>query len=311
MSENTTIRLGTRGSRLALWQAECVRDLLSREAPMSDVEITKVKTLGDKDQKRSLQSLGRTGIFTAELDRALMEGEVDLAVHSLKDVETSLPPGMILAAVLPRGPVEDALLGAASLDDLPQGAAVGTGSARRRAQLKALRPDLDVQDLRGNVPTRLERLDSGDLAAIVLARAGLVRLGLAHRIGAVLSPEVFLPAVGQGAVAITCREDDARIVRILRALDHGPTRRVVAAERACLARLGGGCSVPLGVFGRLGEKEDRFLAGLFSPDGRRSRKVEVDFPKEADPDTMGKALAEELLDEDGRRILLDAEGATP
>lgn len=299
------LRVGTRGSDLALWQAETVQDLLTREAPMRDVDLEIVKTTGDKVTDRPIDAIGRTAVFTAELDEALAEGRVDLAVHSLKDVETKLHPGQVLAAVLPRGPVEDVLLGGRRLDELPEGARVGTGSVRRRAQIARQRPDLQITPIRGNVPTRLRKLAEGDYDALVMARAGLVRLGFAHEISEVFGPELMMPAVGQGAVCVTCREDDESLRRLLSGLNHPLTERVVAAERACLAAIGGGCNVPLGVSFTV--RDDRFFAraGLFSLDGSQAIVVEREHAADADPQMIGEDVAQ-ALEADGGRALVDA-----
>ena len=246
MTKTPVIRLGTRGSDLALWQAHTVRDLLSREAPHHEVEIVKVKTIGDRIQDVKIEEIGRTAVFTAELDVALLDKEVDIAVHSLKDVETAELPGMTLRAVIPRGPIEDVLVAKVPFDELKQGARVGTGSVRRVAQLKRLRPDIEIVPVRGNVPTRVAKVEDGELDGLIMARAGLVRLGMAHVIASVFSPDQMKPAVGQGAVCVTVRTDDEAMMRIVGGLNHEPTWNIVTAERACLRRLGGGCNVPLG-----------------------------------------------------------------
>jgi hydroxymethylbilane synthase len=284
---------------LALWQAETVQDLLTREAPMRDVDLEIVKTTGDVVKDRPIDAIGRTAVFTAELDEALSAGRIDIAVHSLKDVETTLHSGQVLAAVLPRGPVEDVLLGGKTLDELPAGARVGTGSVRRQAQLARLRSDLVVAPIRGNVPTRLQKLADGDYDALVMARAGLVRLGFAHEISEVFGADRMMHAVGQGAVCITCREDDEIMRRILAGLDHALTSKVVTAERACLAAVGGGCNVPLGVSFTV--RDERFMtrAGLFSLDGREAVIVEQDHALSEDPTEVGRAVAEALKAEGG------------
>ncbi|MCA9319430.1 MAG: hydroxymethylbilane synthase [Planctomycetes bacterium] len=296
MNDSPPIRLGTRGSDLALWQAETVRDLLSREAPMREVEIITVKTLGDRVQDRKIEEIGRTAVFTAELDRALLDDQVDIGVHSLKDVETTMPDGVALACVIPRGPVEDVVVGAASLAELPAGARVGTGSIRRIAQVSRAHPGLSLQPIRGNVPTRLEKLDRGDYDALLMARAGLVRLGLGHRIGGILPADRFYHAVGQGAVAVTCREGDAAMLRILGGLNHAATWHAVRAERACLKRIGGGCNVPLGVFLGLEGETLRFRAGVYSPDGKQALEVDERFSATDDPVACGERVAEILLE---------------
>ena len=295
LEDHKPIRLGTRGSALALWQAECVQDLLSREAPMRDVEIIKVKTLGDRRTDVTIAELGRTAVFTAELDSALLRSDVDLAVHSLKDLETAELEGMILAAVLPRGPVEDCFISAHPFQDLPQGARVGTGSVRRVAQIKRLRPDVEIVPIRGNVPTRISLVDSGEVDGIVMARAGIVRLGLAHRIASVFSVTDVLPAVGQGAVAITIRTNDESMARIVGGLNHEPTWRIVQAERACLRKLGGGCNVPLGVSFRYEDERMRLAASVYNALGTEVVSAALDFASDADGTEAGLKIAEELL----------------
>ncbi|MCB9834370.1 MAG: hydroxymethylbilane synthase [Planctomycetes bacterium] len=303
MNDATPIRLGTRGSELALWQAETVRDLLSREAPMYEVEIVKVKTIGDRIQDVKIEQIGRTAVFTAELDAALLAGEVDLAVHSLKDVETAELPGMTLKAVLPRGPVEDVLVAPVPFAELKTGARVGTGSVRRVAQLQRLRPDLEIVPVRGNVPTRVAKVDRGELDGLIMARAGLVRLGLAHRIAHVFPPLELKPAVGQGAVCVTVRSDDERMNRIVGALNHEPTWNVVSAERACLRRLGGGCNVPLGVSFTLKDGHYDLQAAVFSLDGMEMVDVALTEPDDADPAAVGNRVAEALLARGAGHIL--------
>ncbi|MEE9393151.1 MAG: hydroxymethylbilane synthase [Planctomycetota bacterium] len=297
------IRLGTRGSDLALWQAQTVSDLLSREAPMREVEITTVKTLGDQVKDKPIGKLGRTAVFTHELDGALQQSEVDIAVHSLKDVETQLAEGLVIAAVLPRGPVEDALVAAIPLADLASGARVGTGSVRRVAQLQRLRPDLKIEGIRGNVPTRLEKLDLGEYDALIMARAGLVRLGYAHRISQVFAADAFLPAVGQGAIAIMCREDDETSRRLLKGLNHLRTRQVVDAERALLKEVGGGCNVPLGVCAHHEGEEVRMRAMLFAEPGEAPAEAAMTFKSTDDPQVRGAQLAAALLVSGGSEIL--------
>jgi len=303
MNVHPEIRLGTRGSDLALWQAETVRDLISREAPHREVECVTVKTLGDREQDLKIAEMGRTAVFTAELDHALQEGRIDVAVHSLKDVETTLPDGLVVGAVLPRGPVEDVLVSTVGFDELDDGARIGTGSVRRAAQARRLRPDVNVVPIRGNVPTRLEKLDSGDYDALIMARAGLVRLGLAHRISTVFEPGVFLPAVGQGAICVVTREDADDLLRILKGLSHGPTQHMVTAERACLAAVGAGCNVPMGVFGCLEKDVLRFKAAVFSTTSSRLVEISREFSAEEDASKLGQDVADALLEAGAREIL--------
>ncbi len=296
LEDHKPIRLGTRGSALALWQAETVLDLLSREAPMRDVDLIKVKTLGDRRTDVKIAELGRTAVFTAELDSALLNSEIDLAVHSLKDLETAELPGMSLVAVLPRGPVEDCFVASCPFDELKKGARVGTGSVRRAAQLKRLRPDLEIVPIRGNVPTRVGFVDDGSVDGIVMARAGMVRLGLAHRIASIFDVNDLLPAVGQGAVAITVRSDDKEMNRIVGGLNHEATWRITQAERACLRKLGGGCNVPLGVsFVYLGDQMV-LKAKVYNVDGSEVVEAALTFDGASDGGTAGLAVAQALLD---------------
>jgi hydroxymethylbilane synthase len=235
------IRLGTRGSTLAIAQAQLVADALD------DAEIVPIATAGDRDRTRRFDQIGDgRGVFTREIERALLAGEVDAAVHSAKDLTGEMPPGLVVAALLERDDPRDAVCGPfASLDEIPDGARVGTSSARRGARLRELRPGLEVVPLRGNVDTRLRKLDAGEADAIVLAAAGLRRLGLAGRIGFLLDPEVFVPEAGQGAIAVQVRAGEEGLVS---ALDHAPTRRAVQAERDFARSVGGGCSVPVAAY---------------------------------------------------------------
>jgi hydroxymethylbilane synthase len=241
------IRLGTRGSKLALAQTRLVADALD------EVEIVPIATAGDRDTRagRFDQIGDGRGVFTREIERALLAGEVDAAVHSAKDLTGDMPPGLVVAALLERDDPRDAVCGPfASLDEIPDGARVGTSSARRSARLRELRPGVEVVPLRGNVDTRLRKLDEGEADAIVLAAAGLRRLGLADRIAFLLDPEVFVPEAGQGAIAVQVRRGEEALVS---ALDHAPTRRAVEAEREWAAGVGGGCSVPVAAYAWDGE----------------------------------------------------------
>lgn len=238
----TTLRLGTRGSALARTQSGMVADALTR-ATGAAVDLVIIKTRGDQVADRPLQQVGGKGLFTKEIEDALLAGEVDFAVHSMKDMPTDAPEGLVFGAVPERVDPRDVLVGA-HLRDLPQGAVVGTGSVRRVLQLKALRPDLDVRGIRGNVDTRVEKQRRGEYAAVVLALAGLTRLGRAGDVTEVLAVEQMVPAVGQGALAVQCRRADARVLGILQALHHEPTALCVAAERAFLLEVSGGCSAP-------------------------------------------------------------------
>jgi hydroxymethylbilane synthase len=286
------IRIGTRGSLLARWQAEYVkRRLEARGHQVSQVVIT---TTGDRLLDRRLEAVGGKGAFLKEIEEALQAREVDLAVHSLKDVPTVLPEGLELVAMLERADPRDALLSAGpGLDELPRGARVGTTSLRRQAQLGAARPDLVVADLRGNVDTRVRRLREGAFDAILLAMAGLVRLGRDSEVTEALDPRAFVPAPGQGTIALECRADDAAVRQATATLHHEPTARAVTAERAFLATLGGGCNVPLGAHAT-GEGEGLHMVGFVARvDGSGMLRGEGQGD---DPTELGVALARDLLD---------------
>jgi len=262
------LRIGTRGSLLAKWQAESVRKQLFAGAGV-EAEIVIIKTSGDKQQLSPLAQIGGKGIFIKELEEALLEESIDLAVHSVKDVPTDTPSRLMFPAVCRREDVRDCLVGSnsATLGTLRQGARVGTGSLRRQAQLRHIRPDLDVRDLRGNVDTRLRKVESGEYEAVMLAKAGLDRLGWSARITETLSPEIFLPAVGQGAIAVECRLKDTEAAEVAGSLDDAETRTAIIAERALLAALHGGCQVPLGAWARIERGELVLEACVCSVDG--------------------------------------------
>jgi hydroxymethylbilane synthase len=250
---------------LAKWQAEFIRKRLFAAAGV-ETEIVIIKTAGDKLQHIPLTQIGGKGIFIKELEEALLEETIDLAVHSVKDVPTDVPSRLMFPAVCRRDDVRDCLVGS-TLANLRQGARVGTGSLRRQAQLLHLRPDLDIRDLRGNVDTRLRKVESGEYEAIVLSKAGLDRLGLSQRISEILSPEICMPAVGQGAIAVECRLKDAEAGDILAHLDDAETRTAIIAERALLSALQGGCQVPLGAWARIERGELVLEACVCSADG--------------------------------------------
>jgi hydroxymethylbilane synthase len=290
---SSILRIGTRGSPLARWQAEWVAARLGEVGVK--VELVPISTRGDQQQTGPIGEIG-TGVFTKEIQRSLLEGEVDLTVHSLKDLPTEPVEGLSLAAVPPRGPSGDVLVSreGRTMDDLPPGAVVGTGSRRRRSQLLHARSDLRMEDVRGNVDTRLRKLDEGQYDALVLAEAGLVRLGLASRIRQVLPRSLILPAVGQGALGLEARTDDAATRQIAARLDDPATHQSVLAERAMLAGLRGGCLAPVGAWGRI-EGGTLHLSGVvLSPDGQR--RVEADG--QADPGEavlLGQRVANNLL----------------
>lgn len=310
-SDSTPRRLGTRASALARWQAEWVAARL-RDAGVP-VELVPIGTHGDADRAHPIGALGTAGVFTKELQRALLDGRIDLAVHSLKDLPTDAVDGLLLAAVPPRETVRDGLIArdGRRLADLPRGAVVGTGSLRRRAQLLHVRPDLVLGDVRGNVETRIRKLDEGAFDAIVLAEAGLVRLGLAHRITEVLSPEVMLPAVGQGALGIETRADDATTLAAVAPLDDAATHAAVLAERTLLAELRGGCLAPVAAWARAaGEGQLRLQAVVIGVDGRQ--RLAVDLLAEATAAVaLGRRAAEQLLAQGAAALIAAARGDSP
>jgi len=300
------LRIGTRGSALALWQARSIAEAL-RGTGGVETEIVVIKTSGDKFQQTSFSQIGAKGIFIKELEDALLDERIDIAVHSMKDVPTEMPEGLTIAAIGKREDVRDALLSstAASLESLPQGARVGTSSLRRQSQLLHARPDLRMLELRGNVDTRIEKLRRGDYDAIVLAKAGLDRLGLSGNISQVLPPEVSLPAAGQGAIGIEARSGDAGTSKSLAPLEDAETRAGVTAERAALAGLGGGCQVPIGAWGRVQDDKLVLDVVVLSPDGvQRLSAQERGAPHEAV--SIGMRAAHTLR-ESGAAALLDLE----
>lgn len=269
--ERRTFRIGTRGSKLALWQANHVADQMHVVCPELDIDIRIIHTTGDKIIDTALSKIGDKGLFTKELERTLIAGEVDCCVHSMKDVPTALPEGLVLAATLERADVRDALVAASglSLMELPAGSSVGTGSLRRRAQLRNLRPDLDYHELRGNLDTRMGKVDDGELAAVVLAAAGIDRMGWAERISERIEPFQIIPAVGQGAIGIEIRDDDAFAHRLCDATRDDATFACVAAERHVMRELEGGCQVPIGAWARFEQGELVIDAMVSSLDGAR------------------------------------------
>lgn len=306
------VRIASRGSELALWQAHHVRDLLLSADPSAEVEIQVIRTTGDRITDVPLSRIGDRGLFTKEVDSALLDGSADLAVHSLKDVPTQLPDGLVLAAITERADPRDVLLCrpglTADLDSLPAGARVGTSSLRRRAQLRALRPDVEVLDLRGNLNTRLARLDAGDYDAILLAAAGVLRLGWRERVTAWLDPEAWLPAVGQGALALVTREDDEVVRRALDALHHPSTSACIVAERTLLHTLEGGCQIPIGALASVeGEalRLDALVAGL---DGTPLLRV-ADTATTGEAVVLGERVAAELMRRGAGEVLAAIRGS--
>jgi len=291
-----TLRIATRKSQLALWQSEHVATLLRQAHPGLEVELVPLSTRGDEILDRALSAIGGKGLFLKELEVAMQRGEADCAVHSLKDVPMELEPGFALPAVLERADYADAFVSNLHRDlaALPQGACVGTSSLRRKAQLRALRPDLELRDLRGNVNTRLAKLDAGEYDAIVLACAGLQRLGLDERIRGRLQAPEWLPSPAQGAIAIECRDDDPQLASLLAALDHAPTRTCVEAERAMNRALHGSCHVPVAALAQL-QGNALVLQGLVGDAGTgRLVRAEASGPAHA-PGSLGGEVAQMLL----------------
>ena len=299
--------IATRESRLAMWQAEHVRARLAALYPQCSVEILGMTTRGDQILDRALSKVGGKGLFVKELEVAMEEGRADLAVHSLKDVPMELPEGYSLAAILEREDPRDAFVSNdyASLAELPHGAVVGTSSLRRQSLIAARYPHLTILPLRGNLDTRLSKLDRGDYAAIILAAAGLKRLGLASRIRAVLAPEDSLPAAGQGAMAIEIRSgrvDGADLVRLLAPLNHTATAQAVTAERKVSKIFGGSCQIPLAAFATVDGGQMRLRAMVATPDGARMASADVSGPASA-PEQLGEQVAQLLRGQDAAGIL--------
>ena len=292
-----SIKLGTRGSPLALCQAELVSDALRRQWPGLEVVIVPIKTSGDKFLDVALSQIGGKGLFVKEIEEALLDGRIDLAVHSLKDLPAELAPGLCEGAVMRREDPYDALIARNGLRfaDLPRNARIGTSSLRRQVQFLHYRPDFQIVSLRGNVQTRLRKLEELDLEAVVLASAGLIRLGLQDRITERLPGDLCLPAIGQGALVIEIREGDERTAELVETLNHHETRQATTAERAFLRRLGGSCVTPIAAFGRL-EGEALVLTGMVaSLDGKRLLRQAVRGEAGA-PEQVGRKLAEALLE---------------
>jgi hydroxymethylbilane synthase len=307
----TQLTIGSRGSKLALWQAEWMRARLRSLYPQTEVSIEVIKTSGDVLKDAPLAVIGGQGVFTKELEEALLDGRIDLAVHSLKDLPTVLPGGLRIAAVTEREDARDALVLRAGVDverpsigNLPPGAIVGTSSPRRISQLKHLRPDLAVKELRGNVDTRLRKLDAGDYDAIILASAGLRRLGLAERISAPVGTEEMLPAVGQGALGIETREADAETVMMVAAVEDERTRAACTAERALLRELGGGCQLPIAAHAVVTDGRLRMGGLVALPSGESVVRDSVEGLA-AEAEQLGVELARRLRGRGADRLLAE------
>ena len=298
------VRIGTRSSKLALWQTNLIALALSTKYPDVKIELVHITTKGDKILDSPLSKIGGKGLFTKEIEAAMLEGKVDLAVHSLKDVPAELPSDFTIAAVTKRADPFDAFVSNKykSLDELPIGAKIGTSSLRRRAQLLAIRSDLQIENLRGNVDTRLKRLDECAFDAIILAVAGLKRLGHERRITQILPTSLILPAVGQGALAIETLSDNVEVIEMLRFLDDSNTRAATNAERAFLKVVEGGCQVPVGVFGNVEGNKITVEAIIASLDGCKVVRDKL-IGNVEDSISLGKTLANKLLESGGREIL--------
>jgi hydroxymethylbilane synthase len=301
--KGSVLTIGSRGSKLALWQANWVRDALLSLHEGLEVRIEIIKTSGDMMRDVPLAVIGGKGVFTKEIEEALLDGRVDLAVHSLKDLPTILPPGLQLSAISEREDARDALIlpagkadaANASLDSLREGAIVGTSSQRRMAQLKHLRHDLRIKDLRGNVDTRLRKLDEGEYDAIILASAGLRRLGFGHRISHAISTETMLSAVGQGALAVETRADDAATIQFIQPLNHEPTRLACTAERALLRALGGGCQTPIAAHAVVEHDRLKLDALVASISGERIVRDRLEA-EASEAEQAGATLARRLIE---------------
>jgi hydroxymethylbilane synthase len=301
------LRIGSRGSQLALWQANHISSLLRERG--HEVEIVIIKTTGDKITDVALAKVGTKGMFTKEIEEALLAGRVDLAVHSLKDLPTEVPPGFEIAAVTKRENPRDAFVSKkyARVEDLPPGARVGTSSLRRQAQIKALRPDLDIHPLRGNVDTRLRKLEAGEYDAIILAAAGVNRLGLTAHVKQVIPAEIVCPAAGQGALGIEIREGDAATRQHVKFLDDAAARAATTCERALLNKLGGGCQVPIGAFAEVRNGRLHLEGVVAHPDGSQVLRESRDGD---DPERLGSEVGETLLRRGGDAILQEVYGPT-
>lgn len=303
------IRIGTRASALALWQAEWVKSELEKKYPGMTVTLTKIKTTGDKILDVPLAKVGGKGLFVKEIEEAMLENEIDIAVHSMKDVPTFFPDGLHLGAITKREDPRDALLSRNNVkfNDLPKGANIGTSSLRRQAQLMNIRPDFVIHQLRGNVDTRLRKLKEGQYDAIILAAAGVKRLGLAENVSEYIEPEISLPAIGQGALGIECRVDDRELNDLIAFFNHSDSRTCVTGERALLRRLEGGCQVPIACYGQMKNGKLKLTGLVGSVDGKRIIKDAIEgAPEHADK--LGVTLAEKLLSQGADVILREVYG---
>ena len=298
------LKIGTRGSKLALTQTNFVADKLKKAIPDADIEICVIKTGGDIMQDVSLLTIGGQGVFVKELEEALLSDKIDLAVHSMKDVPGDIPEGLTFAAILPREDVRDVLVSRNNIkmEFLPKGAKVGTGSQRRGAQIKAVMPDVNIVPLRGNLDTRLKKIETENLTGVILAAAGMKRMGLAERITQFLPVETMLPAVGQGALGVQIRKDDAELAKACAELNDVTTAAEVTAERAFLRALGGGCRLPIAALGKLDGQMLTLEGMLAAPNGTTMIREKMSGTIK-DAEAMGKKLAEIILDKGGRRLM--------
>ncbi|MCH8162414.1 MAG: hydroxymethylbilane synthase [Chloroflexi bacterium] len=310
MASRPTITVGTRGSPLAMRQTELVVASLRAQDPEAQIEIKQIKTQGDRDQRASLTNIGGQGVFVKELEAAILAGDIDVAVHSLKDVPSEIAPGLTLAAYPERADPRDTLVSrdGKTLAELPAGARIGTGSRRRAVQLLALRSDIEPVDIRGNVDTRIRKVDEGEYHAAVLAQAGLERLGLAERASQVFDAEELLPSVGQGALVIEARAGDAALLELLASISHDATRLACETERAFMARLGGGCQLPFGAYAEIEGDSLRFRGFVADDEGHRLLRGELRVPIE-EAGSVGTRLAERLLNEGAAEFMVAAEAS--
>ena len=302
--------IGTRGSDLALWQAEFVRTSLVREFPEIEFEIKIIRTTGDDVLDVSLSKIGDKGLFTRQIEAELLAGDIDVAVHSLKDLQTEQPDGLVIGAACKRELPNDVLISrdGKSLDELPQRAKVATGSLRRRSQLLAYRPDLQISDIRGNLNTRFRKFDESDLDGMILAYAGVERLGMGERISQLIPVDVLIPAVGQGSIAVEIRTNDKDVADVVSRLDDAETRACVTAERALLRKLEGGCQVPIGGYATV-EDDTLTLDGIVgSLDGKTTFR-ETRSGQASEPEQLGEYVAQALLDQGADAVLSESRAA--
>ncbi len=297
------LRIGTRASQLALWQANWVKSELEKKYPGMEVVLTKIKTMGDKILDVPLAQVGGKGLFVKEIEEAMLRGEIDIAVHSMKDVPTEFPEGLGLYCITEREDPRDAVISRnVRFSELPQGARIGTSALRRQAQLLKVRPDLKMLTIRGNVETRIRKLDDDNLDAVILAAAGLKRLGLTEKVAEYLDADFSIPAIGQGALGIECRLADPVITETIAFFNHPPTSYAVRAERALLKRCQGGCQVPIAAHGTVRDNELQLVGFIAAVDGQNSVRGEISGPVEQ-CESLGSILADRLLSQGGRAIL--------